>query len=97
MKIIGSVGDGKLLVEAHKDELAKIAGYQYADYGDGAKALKFNIGVEIAVNALWQALEVTRGRIKEVSDLAAALRKTADRVDTINAALKAPIVEVKAT
>lgn len=95
MKIIADVNGSKFLVEATDTELVRIMGFGYTSQAR-EKGHKIEVGKEIPVSPLWEALEVTRGRVAEVTNLAASLRKTADRVDSINAALKSPIVEVKA-
>lgn len=95
MKIIASIDGSRFLVEATETELARIMGYGYTSTAR-EKGHKIEVGREVPVNPLWEALEVTRGRVTEVASLANSLRKTADRVDAINATLKSPIVEVKA-
>lgn len=96
MKIIADVNGSQFIVQATDTELSRIMGYGYPTQARD-KGHKIEVGKEIPVSALWEALEVTRVRVTEVANLAASLRKTADRVDAINAVLKAPIVEVKAS
>jgi len=54
------------------------------------------IGSEIQITKLWSALSVERERVDEIRNQANALRKTADKLDSINAALDCPIVEPQA-
>lgn len=92
MKIIGKTQYG-LIVETHADELAQVAGFY------NASAMKADdrpdIGKEIKVSKLYSALSVSRERKEDIAKLANQLRVVAGRVDSINQALAAPIVEVE--
>jgi predicted P-loop ATPase/GTPase len=92
MKVIAKVTEGRFLVEATSDELAQVMGF-HSDYYIKDDIKKPRVGCEILVTKLWAALTVERGRVDEIRNQANALRKTADRLDTINAALDCPIVE----
>lgn len=93
MKIIGKSGNNEFIVTATEYELAHIAGYSYpTQMKDGTKP---EVGREVAVSALFQALCISRERKVEIAALAESLRKVAGRVDSINQTLAAPIVEVK--
>ena len=93
MKIIGKTSDSGFIVTASEDELCKFMGHN-SSYGL-KESDKPAIGKEIKCSDLYAALRVSRERKKEISDLAEALRKVAGRVDSINQALAAPIVEVE--
>lgn len=94
MKIIAKVSDGRFLVEATSTELAQVMGFN-STYELKERDNTFHVGRDVQVSQLWSALAVTRGRQKEVAELAERMRKLADRVDSVNKALAAPIVEVK--
>jgi len=96
VKIIATIDGSKFLVEATETELSRVMGYGWTTQMR-EKGHKLEVGKEIKVNDLWQALEVTRGRVGEVAALAEGLRKTAARVDSVNATLAAPLVEVTKT
>ncbi len=90
MKIIAK-GSSKFIVEADEYEIANIMGYQYpSSLPSGSK---IDVGREVQVSKLWAALTIERTRVDEIRAQASALRKTADRLDSINAALDCPIVE----
>lgn len=93
MKIIGTMGNDRFLVEATGDDLARVMGFANT-YGlkDGDK---LGVGKEIKVSLLYQALQVSRARKDEIAELANKLRAAAARVDSINSNLAAPIVEVE--
>lgn len=91
MKIIAAIDGSRFLVEVHENELAKIAGFTYPSEIKGG----MRVGQEIKVADLWIALEISRGRYSELAKMATQLRTAATRVDSINAALSNPIVEVK--
>jgi hypothetical protein len=91
MKIIAGIDSSRFLVEVHENEIAKIAGFTYpSEIKMGIK-----VGQEIKVADLWRALEISRERHDELAKMATQLRTAATRVDSINAALSNPIVEVK--
>ncbi len=91
MKIIAGIDSSRFLVEVHDNEIAKIAGFTYpSEIKMGIK-----VGQEIKVADLWRALEISRERHDELAKMATQLRTAATRVDSINAALSNPIVEVK--
>ena len=92
MKIIGKTQYG-LIVETNADELAQIAGFQYASSMKADD--RPDIGKEIKVSKLYSALNVSRERKEDIAKLANQLRVVAGRVDSINQALAAPIIEVK--
>lgn len=93
MKIIGTVGSDLFLVEASSNDLAQLMGFASAyNLKDGDKLA---VGKKIEVSPLYQALQVSRARKDEIAELANKLRAVAGRVDSINQALAAPIVEVK--
>lgn len=94
MKIIGKAGSGEFIVTASEDEMAKIAGYG-SMYEIKSDCDKPTVGREVQVSELWRALKVSRERKADIATLAESLRKVAGRVDSINQALAAPIVEVK--
>ena len=94
MKIIAKMGSDEFLVSASESELLYIAGYN-SKYGLKDCELP-SIGKQINVSDPFAALRVSRGRKLEVEKLANQLRDTAKRVDTINAALAAPIGGAKA-
>lgn len=91
MKIIAKAERDRYIVEASDWELANVMGYTYPSSIPSGH--KIEVGKEIAVTKLFEALSVERKRQEEIKSLAAQLRKTADRVDSINAALDCPIVE----
>lgn len=93
MKIIAAVNEGEYLIQASKDELAQILGFNGAYYLKEGN--KLAVGREIKVSPLYQALQVSRQRKTEIATLADQLRKVAGRVDSINQALAEPIVEVE--
>lgn len=93
MKVIAKITDDRFLVEATRGELANIMGVNYA--ADLKSNNDIIVGREVLVSQLWQALTVTRGRQKEVAELAERLRNLAARVDSVNKVLAAPIIEVK--
>lgn len=93
MKIIGKTGSSGFIVTASLEELCQIMGF-YQSYGM-KEAEKPDVGKDIKVSDLYQALSVSRARKEEITKLANELRKAAGRVDTINQALAAPIVEVE--
>lgn len=91
MKIIATVDRDKFIVEASEYELCNIMGFGYpSEVKDGNRPV---VGREVRVSKLYSALSVERNRRAEIAKLAADLRKTADRVDSINEALDCPIVE----
>lgn len=91
MKIIAKVTEGRFIVEATGDELARIMGFN-SSYSLKDES-RLQVGRDVQVNKLYDALTVERARTDEIKNQAAALRKTADRLDSINAALDCPIVE----
>lgn len=93
MKIIATTTSNGFLIEATSDELAQIMGF--GSHYSLKEGNKLEINKVIQVTPLWRALTVSRERKAEITALAIQLRKTADRVDTINQALAEPIVEVK--
>lgn len=92
VKIIGKTDTG-FIVTANEHELAHICGFGYPSELKGSMSLA--VGREIQVSKLYQALEVSRARRDDIATLADKLRQIAGRVDTINQALAAPIVEVE--
>ncbi len=90
MKIIGKGGRDRFIVEASDWELANICGFSYPSQ---MKENRLEVGSEVQVTKLFEALSVERKRKEEIAGIAASLRKAADRVDSINAALDCPIVE----
>lgn len=93
MKIIGQATTGVFICTATEDELCQVAGHA-GSYG--LKDIdKPQIGRELKVSELWRALNVSRQRKGEITKLANELRATAGRVDSINQALAAPIIEVE--
>lgn len=94
MKIIATVSSDRFLVEATKEEIAKVMGHS-CTYAMKDADRTIRVGADVQVSPLWSALEVTRGRQSEVANLATQMRKLADRVDSVNKALAAPIIEVK--
>lgn len=78
------------MVEVHETEIAKIIGFAYSGEIKGG----IRVGQEVKVADLWVALEISRGRYAELAKMATQLRTAATRVDSINAALANPIVEV---
>lgn len=94
MKIIGSAGDSKFILEANEYEIANIMGFDYPREAREKKQ-EIAVGRDVQVSPLWKALSVSRARMKEIAELANGLRKKADQVDSINTALAEPIVEVK--
>lgn len=93
MKIIGKTGSSGFIAEISEYEIAMVMGYGYpTSIPNGHKP---DVGSNIDVSKLYSALSVERGRQDEIKSLAASLRKVADRVDSINAALDCPIVEAK--
>ena len=94
MKIIAKARDDVFIVEARGDELAQVMGHNSA-YALKDRTAQLAIGVDIKVSPLYQALQVSRQRKAEITQLAEALRKVAGRVDSINQALAEPIVEVE--
>lgn len=94
MKIVATISDDRFLVEATKSELSSIAGFQYVNEAEKA-GYKFPIGCQFNVSELWAALAVSRSRKTEIAAMAESLRKVAGRIDGINQALAAPIVEVQ--
>jgi len=95
MKVIAQTGTGRFLVEATSEELAQIMGFR-SEYSIKDEHRKPRIGSEIQITKLWSALSVERERVDEIRNQANALRKTADKLDSINAALDCPIVEPQA-
>jgi len=93
MKIIGTIGSDRFLVEATGNDLAQVMGF-HSTYGL-KDADKLAVGKEIKVSPLYQALQASRERKGELAELANKLRSAAGRVDSINQALAAPIVEVE--
>lgn len=93
MKIYAQMGNGHFLVEASESELAQIMGF--ASNYTLPEASKPKIGREVKVCELYQALAASRERKAEIARLADQLRQAAKRVDSINEALAAPIVEVE--
>jgi hypothetical protein len=93
MKIIGKNSSDGFIVLANREELCQVMGF-YSSYGM-KEADKPDIGKEIKVSDLYQALSVSRERRDEISKLANQLRTVAGRVDSINQALASPIVEVE--
>lgn len=91
MKVIAVVDSSKFLIEASAMEIANIIGYSYPSSIKGG----VNVGQEIKVSDLWRVLEISRERHDELAKMATQLRTAATRVDSINAALSNPIVEVK--
>ena len=91
MKIIGKAGGSDFIVQVNNSELASIAGYGYSFPND----VRAEVGYEINVSKLWQALSVERNRPDQLTQLAKSLREIAARVESINAALENPIVEVR--
>lgn len=91
MKIIGKAASNRFIVEMTEYEIANVAGFDYpSEMKDRNKP---DVGSEVQVSKLFAALSVERKRRAEIEGLAASLRKVADRVDSINAALDCPIVE----
>lgn len=93
MKIIAAISGSTFLVEASDDELARIAGFSYASSLE--HHMKPSVGKVVNVSPLWAALTVSRERVAELQKMATALRTVATRVESINAALAQPIIEVQ--
>ena len=93
MKIIGKTGSSGFIVTAGMEELCQVMGF-HSSYGmkDSEKP---DVGRDIKVSDLYQALSVSRERREEIAKLANQLRTVAGRVDSINQALASPIVEVE--
>lgn len=92
MKIIGRMDNG-FIVTASEQELAEIAGFRYSS--SMKSDCRPEIGREIRVSKLFEALRVSRERKEDIEKLANDLRRVAGRVDSINQALSAPIIEVE--
>ena len=94
MKIIASISNSRFLLEANDDEIAQITG------NGSAWAIKDKwkpeVGREVKVSDLWKALNSSREQHEEIATLAVRLRAVADKVDSINKAVKEPVIEVKA-
>jgi hypothetical protein len=77
MKIIGAAADGKLLIEATRDEVANLLGaysaYQLKDAGLSENALK--PGVEIEVRGAYERLYWLQNRHHEFGHLRDALSR----------------------
>jgi TfoX/Sxy family transcriptional regulator of competence genes len=93
VKIIASISSDKFLLEATDDEIAQITGNGSA--WAVREKWKPAVGLTVQVSALWKALDASRERTEELAALAVKLRNAADKVDSINKAVKAPIIEVK--
>ena len=93
MKIIGKTEGGGFIVTASEAELVNIAGFTYQS--SMRTEDRPSVGKEIKVSRLWEALSASRDRKDDIAKLANQLRAAAGRVDTINQALAAPIVEVE--
>lgn len=91
MKIIAKAHRDCFIVEASEDELANIAGFAFVHQMKDQNRLE--VGRELRVTKLFSALAVERSRRAEIEAMANSLRKAADRIDSINAALDCPIVE----
>lgn len=92
MKIIAKGTGSLFLAEISEAEIANIAGHTYTS---GVPVGVISVGKEINVADLWRALSISRERHAELAKMATQLRAAATRVDSINAALANPIVEVK--
>lgn len=93
MKIVAKTGSGSFLVDATEHELARIMGFAYTNSIPADK--KLDLGREVDVSRMYEALAVERERMDDVQKLANGLRSVADRVEKINAALSCPLIEVK--
>ena len=93
MKIIASIDRSKFLVEMTETEIANIAGHAYPSHIQP----QIVVGREIKTAELWRVLEISRERHSDLAKMATQLRAAATRVDSINAALANPIVEVAKT
>ncbi len=91
MKILAKADGSKYIVEADEYEIAQIMGYSYPSSLPSGHRIE--VGKVVPVTKLFEALSVERKRQDEIKSMAAQLRKVADRVDSINAALDCPIVE----
>ena len=94
MKIIASITASKFLLEANDDEIAQITGNGSA--WSIREKWRPEVGREVKVSELWKALESSRERTADLAGLAGKLRAAADKVDSINKAIKEPVIEVKA-
>ena len=92
MIIIGKTEKG-FIVEVSEEDLTRIMGYGYKH--EVPVHARPKVGWEVKVCDLWNALYHARDRRKEIDNLATGLRRAADNVDAINAALAHPMVEVK--
>jgi hypothetical protein len=95
VKIIGKSTTDRFIVEATEYELANIAGYDYPSQAKEKRAVNFEVGSDVKVSALWQALSVSRKRHAQIAAIAKDMRAAADQVDSINATLATPILEVQ--
>lgn len=91
MKIIAAVNGSRFIVEVSDTEIANIAGHSYPSGISGG----IKVGQEVKVADLWRVLEISRERCTDLSKMATQLRTQATRIDSINAAIANPIVEVK--
>lgn len=91
MKVIAAINSTRFLVEAGADELCMVMGYD-SNYHAPEDA-KPRVGKSIAVSRLYGALSVERHRQRKIKELADGLRRQADAIDSINAALDVPIIE----
>ena len=91
MKIIAAMRPNEFLVQMTDLEIARVLGFGFVSEVKPS----LSVGQEIKVADLWRALEISRERHDELAKMATQLRTAATRVDSINAALSNPIVEVK--
>jgi len=91
MKIIAAADRSTFIVSMTETEIANIAGHSFPN----AIQASIVVGKEIKVAELWRVLEISRERHADLAKMATQLRAQATRIDSINAALANPIVEVK--
>ena len=91
MKIIAKAANNTYLAEVSDYELLRIMGFRY----ESETKKKLEIGAEIPVSRLYDALTIERERPEELNKLARSLRAIADKVESVNNLLSSPIVEPK--
>lgn len=87
MKIIGRSGDRRILLEAHEDEIARIAGYPYVGeelpsverMSDGwGYKYRFMLGAEIAVSPMWDWMKAAREQFEKITATGKLLQGVAE-------------------
>ena len=66
MKIVAKTGSGSFLVDATEHELARIMGFAYTNSIPADK--KLDLGREVDVSRMYEALAVERAKIRAGSD-----------------------------